>query len=63
MKDADEFLTEEDVSKLTKLSLQTLRNNRSTGKGFPYIKIGRSVRYKKSDVLQFMEDHKVIPEK
>jgi len=51
------------VSKLTKLSLQTLRNNRSTGKGFPYIKIGRSVRYKKSDVLQFMEDHKVIPEK
>jgi len=53
------FLTERDVSNLTKLGIQTLRNHRSKGKGIPYHKIGRSVRYAEEDVARFMEQHRV----
>ena len=48
----EECVTEYEVSEMTKLSLATLRNNRWLGVGIPYIKIGRSVRYMKSDVLE-----------
>ena len=47
----EECVTEYEVSEMTKLSLATLRNNRWLGVGIPYIKIGRSVRYMKSDVM------------
>ena len=40
-------------SEITKLSLATLSNIRWLRKGLPYIKIGRSVRYMKSDVLAY----------
>lgn len=59
--DLEELLTEEDVSKLTKLSLSTLRLHRQKGKGLPYIKIEKSVRYKREDVLVYLNTHRVVP--
>ncbi len=53
------YLNEKEVSKLTSRSLSTLRNERSLGRGIPYLKIGRSVRYDLIDVHKFMEAHKV----
>ena len=47
------------VSELTGMSLATLRNHRWLGKGIPYIKIGRSVRYLESDVQNFLDQLKV----
>ena len=41
--------------------LQTLANERFLGVGIPYYKVGRSVRYKLSDVLAFMERHRIDP--
>ena len=53
------YLNEKQVAQMTAIPLSTLRNNRSTGKGLPYVKIGRCVRYSKDDVVAFMEEHKV----
>ena len=50
------------LSKITKMSLSTLRNNRFMRKGISYVKIGRSVRYNLSDVIQFMESRKIQTE-
>jgi len=54
-----QYLTEKQVSKITGRALSTLRNERSKGKGIPYLKIGRSVRYNFEDVVEFMERHRI----
>lgn len=53
------YLNEVQVSEITGRALQTLRNDRHKGVGFPYVKIGRSVRYSLSDVVSFMDAHKI----
>ena len=55
------YISEKEVSSITGLSLQTLRNYRSVGKGPTYCKIGRAVRYPLSDLLSFMEARKITP--
>jgi len=55
------YINEHKVCELTGLSLSTLRNDRCMGRGFPYVKIGRSVRYLESDIIAHMEAHKIIP--
>ena len=56
------YLTEVEVSDITRMSLSTLRNDRFRGKGIPYVKIGRSVRYNLADVIEFMESRKIQTE-
>lgn len=56
------YLTEKDVKKITQRALPTLRNDRHRGKGIPYMKIGRSVRYNLQDVIEFMESRKIQTE-
>jgi hypothetical protein len=50
---------EREVAKITGLAVQTLRNYRFQRKGFPYSKVGGSVRYRLDDILGFMESHKI----
>ena len=57
-----EYLTEREISILTGRALSTLRNDRQKGSGFSYVKWGRFVRYRKKDVIEFMESRKVVPE-
>ena len=57
-KDLNQWLTEVEVSLLTKLSLSTLRAHRFYRKGMPYSKVGRSVRYSLADVAAFMESRR-----
>jgi predicted DNA-binding transcriptional regulator AlpA len=52
---ADELLTERDVSDRLHLSMKTLRNWRVRGEGPKFLKIGRLVRYRLSDVLAWEE--------
>ena len=54
-----QWLTEKEVSKITGRAEQTLRNDRFNRRGIPYSKIGRSVRYKATDVFEFMESRKI----
>ena len=53
------FLTETEVSRMTKIALPTLRNQRFRCMGIPYHKVGRSVRYLLEDVLQYMASKRV----
>ncbi|MBC8179919.1 helix-turn-helix domain-containing protein [candidate division KSB1 bacterium] len=56
------YFNEHEVAEITGRAVQTYRNERHRGIGMPYIKIGRSVRYKLDDVLSFMEAHRVETE-
>ena len=58
----DEYLKEKEVSLIYKKALSTLRNERHLRKGFPYIKSGRSILYKKSDIESYLESRRIIPE-
>jgi len=53
------YIDEKKVSVMTGRALQTLRNDRFNGKGFPYIKLGKSVRYDEEVIIAIMEDSKV----
>ena len=54
-----QYLTEIEVSRITRISVQTLRNDRFNRRNIPYYKIGRSVRYSWIDVVNFMEKRKI----
>ncbi|MFC1733564.1 helix-turn-helix transcriptional regulator [candidate division KSB1 bacterium] len=58
---SNRYITEIQVSEITSLALSTLRNQRFEGRGIPYCKIGKSVRYNKDDVIQYMEQRKITP--
>ena len=62
-KNQNRWLTEVEVSELTKLSLSTLRAHRFYRKGMPYSKVGRSVRYSLADVADFMESRRIVTER
>ena len=61
IQERDRLLTETEVSEMTKLTLSTLRSHRLKGRGLPYVKIEKSVRYRLSDVLEYLERHTVKP--
>ncbi len=58
----DKILKELEAANRMRLAVHTLRNWRHQRKGPPYYKISRSVRYKQSDVEEFLQKHKIIPE-
>ena len=53
------YLNEKQASAITGFALPTLRNHRHLGKGIPYVKAGKSVRYNQKDVVDYMERHKI----
>lgn len=59
MNGKEKYITEKEVAEITSLALSTLRNERFLGKGIPYYKKGKSVRYKYEDVIEFMELRRV----
>lgn len=56
------YLNEKEVSEITGFAIQTLRNDRYQNRGIPYIKRGHSVRYSSTDVVEYMEKHKIQTE-
>ena len=59
MLDSKKLLTPPEVADLTGLSLDTLAQWRSQGRGIPYLKIGRVVRYDPGDVQTYLEGCRV----
>jgi len=49
------YLNEKEVAELTGKAVSTLRNERFLRKGIPYLKIGRSIRYRFPDTINYME--------
>ena len=56
------YVNEVEISHITGLAIQTIRNMRCQRRGFPYIKLGRSVRYDPDEVVTYMEERKITPE-
>jgi len=50
---------EHQVSEITNMSLAWLRKKRITGGGIPFSKMGRTVKYRLSDVQEYMEQRMV----
>ena len=55
---SDYCLAERQVSMITGIPLTTLRRDRSMGRGIPFVKYGKSVRYLWSDVASYIEQHR-----
>ncbi|WP_320176122.1 helix-turn-helix domain-containing protein [Maridesulfovibrio sp.] len=53
--------TEIELAKMTSLSLSKIRKDRHFGTGFPYVKIGSSIRYRQEDILAYLEAKTIIP--
>jgi hypothetical protein len=54
-------INDHEVALLVGKSVQSLRNDRYLGKGVPYFKVGRAVRYRGGDVLKWLEAQRVEP--
>ena len=52
----EDLLTDEDLARLFRRKLKTVRKDRLFGRGPKFIKIGRSVRYLPKDVAAFLEE-------
>jgi predicted DNA-binding transcriptional regulator AlpA len=55
----DTLLSDKQMSLVYGFSIKTLQNHRSLRVGIPYIKLGKMVRYRKKDVDEYIELHKV----
>jgi hypothetical protein len=53
----DEMLTEKEAAQLRRQSVRTLQAERLRGDGCRFVKLGRSVRYRRRDVLEFIESN------
>jgi excisionase family DNA binding protein len=49
------LLTPKEAAKLLKVSVSWLAKARMRGDGAPYIKVGRSIRYAESALIQWMK--------
>ena len=55
------MICEKVAAKKLGVAVQTLRNWRHVRRGTAYIKLGRSVRYKEEDILNFIEERRIDP--
>jgi predicted DNA-binding transcriptional regulator AlpA len=51
----DPLLSDRDVERITGRARSTLQKDRVVGSGIPFVRIGRLVRYRQSDVQAFLE--------
>lgn len=56
--DPDQMLTEHEAAKILCQSVRTLQKWRVTGFGPEFFKIGRSVRYRRREVLDWIESRR-----
>ena len=59
MKHNVKYITERETHTITSFALSTLRNHRHLGIGIPYVKAQKSIRYKLSDVIGYMESRRI----
>jgi hypothetical protein len=57
MEDLEALLPQRVYSEIRDCSERTIERERASGAGCPYIKIGRSVRYRRRDIVEFLERH------
>lgn len=55
----DKLITQADVADWTGMSKAWLEQSRFRNTGIPYVKIGKAVRYRTSDVQRYINEHVV----
>ena len=58
----DRYISGIELERIAGIDRQTSANRRHLGEGPPYYKIGHAVKYKLSEVLAWIERHRVDPE-
>jgi hypothetical protein len=58
---ASRYVSEKTISEVTGIPRSMLQKQRHFRRGIPYIKIGKSVRYKLQDALDYMEARRINP--
>ena len=53
------LLSEKEVEEIYGLNSRTLQRERNLGVGMPYVKIGKRVRYKNTDIEKYIDLHTV----
>jgi predicted DNA-binding transcriptional regulator AlpA len=51
----DPLLSDQDVERITGRARSTLQKDRVSGSGIPFIRVGRLVRYRQSDVKAYLD--------
>ena len=59
IKPKDRFLTTEETAEVLGLRAGTLENMRRESKSIPYYKFGKHIKYKRSDVIEYIQGQKV----
>ena len=49
------LINEREAAQILGLSVQTLRNDRATKRRWPYVKLGKAVRYRPEILMQIIE--------
>lgn len=57
----DALMDENELADYLGITANKLQRDRWAGTGLPYIKIGRCVRYRRSDVEAYLASHTVTP--
>ncbi len=55
MTSEDDLINEIEAAQMRCQSVRTLQTERLRGEGCPYVKLGRSVRYRRGDVLAYIK--------
>ena len=59
----NEYLNADEAASFTRYTLSALARFRCERRGPPYIRIGRVVRYRRTDLVHWMDANRVEPEK
>jgi predicted DNA-binding transcriptional regulator AlpA len=51
----DPLLSDREVERITGRARSTLQKDRVTGRGIPFVRLGKLVRYRQSDVTAFLD--------
>lgn len=57
----DKYLTPKQVAEMLQITERTLANQRCEGRGIPFIKVERAVRYRRSDIEVYLDLRIVKP--
>jgi hypothetical protein len=58
--DVGEYMSENELARILRCSVKTLRNNRSLQRGLTYTTIGGSIRYPKKNVKKYLAKHTTV---
>lgn len=54
-----EWLCEKEVARIFKISIRKLQKDRQARVGFPFVKLERTVRYYRPEIIKYLEKHSI----